>query len=127
METRPYFLVGDLIANAATGALVGLVMAWLFDPQWNMFVAMLAGMALGMAVSLPPSILLGALFGAMEVMVPVMTTGMVVGMIVPMAASMGEIGLARGAGMGALSGVAVLMATYCANAVIRSKGSQWTS
>ena len=127
METRPYFVAGALVTNAATGALAGLVMAWLFGPAWNMFVAMLIGMALGMAISLPIALVLGAFFGAMEVMVPAMTTGMFAGMVVAMAASMGEVALARGAGMGAVSGVGVLIATYLANAVIRSRGSQWTS
>ena len=55
METRAYFVVGDLVANVGTGALVGLAMAGIFGPDWNMFVAMLLGMALGMALSLPPS------------------------------------------------------------------------
>jgi hypothetical protein len=54
--------------------------------------------------------MLGAFFGAMEIMILVMTTGMVVGMVVSMAASMGETGLARGAEMGALGGVAVMIA-----------------
>ena len=127
METRPYFLAGDLLANAATGALVGFVMALLFGPAWNMIVAMLGGMAIGMAISLPLAIGLGALLGAMEVMLPVMTNGMVAGMVVSMAASMGEVALSRGAELGAVSGVGVLVATYLANAMLRSKGSQWTS
>ena len=127
METRPYFIAGDLLTNAATGALVGLVMAWLFGPHSNMFVAMLVGMAVGMALSMPLALLLGALFGAMEVMLPAMTTGMVAGMVVSMAASMGEVELVRGAGMGTASGVGVLIATYLANALIRSRASQWTS
>lgn len=127
METRPYFVAGDLFANATAGALVGLFMAWLFDPGWNMFAAMVLGMAIGMLLSLPLAIVLGAFFGAMEVMLPVMTSGMVAGMVVSMAASMGEVGLAWGAQLGGCSGVVVMIGTYLANAAIRSKGSQWTS
>jgi len=127
METRPYFVLGDLLANVATGALVGLVMAGLFGPAWNMLLAMFAGMALGMAISLPPALLFGAFFGAMEVMVPVMTTGMVAGMLVSMAAAMGEVALGHGASLGAWSGAGVMLATYVANALIRRRTPRWTS
>lgn len=36
METRPYFVLGDLLVNLATGALVGLACAALSGPAWNM-------------------------------------------------------------------------------------------
>ena len=91
METRPYFLFGDLLANGLAGVLVGVVMAALFGPGWNMILAMFVGMALGMIISLPIALPLGALFGAMEVMVPVMTTGMVAGMVVSMASAMATV------------------------------------
>ena len=70
---------------------------------------------------------LGAFFGAMEVMVPVMTTGMVAGMLVSMAATMQEVTLWRGAEVGAMSGIATLMACYVANALIRGRAARWTS
>jgi len=127
METRPYFMAGDLLANLGVGALVGLAMAAMVGIGWNMLVAMVVGMALGMAISIPPALLLGALLGAMEVMIPVMTTGMVAGMGVSMAASMGEVGLARGAELGALSGVCVIAALYVANSVIRRTDTRWIS
>ena len=61
METRPYFIAGDMLANLFAGALVGAICAWLFGPGWNMWVAMLVGMPIGMIVALPVAGLLGAL------------------------------------------------------------------
>lgn len=127
METRPYFVFGDLFANALAGTVVGLAMAALFGPGWNMIVAMFVGMALGMVIAMPIAFPLGALFGAMEVMVPVMTTGMVAGMVVSMAAAMEPVSLARGAQLGLYSGIGTLVACYAANAWIRGRASRWTS
>jgi len=127
METRPYFVLGDLLSSCGVGALVGLAMAALVGPGWNMVVAMLVGMALGMAIALPFALGLGALFGAMETMIPVMTTGMVAGMLVAMGAAMQVSSLSHGAALGALSGFGVLAATYLANAVLRRRASRWTS
>ena len=131
METRPYFIFGDLLANSLAGVLVGLATAALFGPGWNMLIAMFLGMALGMVLSMPVAFPLGALFGAMEVMLPVMTTGMVAGMVVSMAAAMAPItepvSLARGAELGFYSGLATLASCYVANIWIRGRTSQWTS
>jgi hypothetical protein len=127
VETRLYFVLGDLAANAATGALVGGVAALVFGPSWNMWLAMLAGMALGMLFGLPLAVLLGAFFGAMEVMIPVMTTGMLAGMWVSMAASANDLAFSGGARQGGLCGVGVMVASYLANAWIRSRASRWTS
>lgn len=131
METRLYFVFGDLLANSLAGVLVGLVMAAIFGPEWNMWLAMFLGMAIGMALSILVALPLGALFGAMEVMVPVMTTGMVAGMIVSMAAAMAPesdpIGLGRAAVLGLESGIATLVFCYVANVWIRGRASKWTS
>ena len=53
METRPYFVIGDILVNLVCGAVIGGLMALIFTPAWNMFLAMVVGMALGMALSLP--------------------------------------------------------------------------
>jgi hypothetical protein len=45
IETRPYFVLGDLVSNIAVGALVGVVMAAVLGPAWNMFLAMFVTMA----------------------------------------------------------------------------------
>ena len=127
METRPYFVFGDLLANSLAGALVGTISALVFGPAWNMILAMFVGMAIGMVLSGPPAFGFAALFGAMEVMVPVMTTGMVAGMVVSMAAAMGEVSIVEGLRMGTLSGVGVMVATYVANAAIKQRAPKWTS
>ena len=119
METRPYFLLGDLLVNGTVGALVGLACAALFGPAWNMWLSMFLGMALGMGMALVLSLAVFAvLFGAMEVMVPAMLTGMAAGMVVGMAAPMTEVSLGEGARWGALLGLACLALTYAANAVL---------
>ena len=127
METRPYFVFGDLLANASVGALVGVVCAACFGSGWNMVLAMFLCMALGMALSLPFALGFGALFGAMEVMLPVMTTGMLAGMVASMAGAMEGLALARGATLGLWSGLAVVVVTYVANALIRGRASRWTA
>jgi hypothetical protein len=124
METRPFFLLGDLIVNTTVGALVGLACAALFGPAWNMWLAMVIGMALGMAMALVLSLgLFALLFGAMEVMVPAMLTGMVAGMVVGMAAPMMEVSLGDGARWGALLGLLCLVMTYAANAALKRQNS----
>ena len=127
IETRPYFVFGDLVSNVGVGAAIGGLTALIFGPGWNMVVAMFVGMALGMAVSLPFAFGLGALFGAMEIMVPVMTTGMVAAMVVAMAAAMDATSAMQGMRLGALSGLGVIIAVYLANAVIRGRTAHWTS
>ena len=127
METRPYFVLGDVLANSVVGALVGLASAAVFGPGWNMIIAMLAGMALGMVISLPALLGFVVLFGAMEVMVPAMTTGMVAGMVVSMSATMGDLTLAQAALLGAKSGLGVLVAIYLANVVVKRRAALWTT
>ena len=36
METRPYFIAGDIVSNVAVGALAGGACALLFGTGWNM-------------------------------------------------------------------------------------------
>ncbi len=127
LETRPYFVLGDLVVNIVAGSVIAVITAALFGPSWNMVLAMIVGMALGMLISLPIAILSGALFGAMEVMIPVMTTGMVAGMLVSMAATMGEVAIGWSARVGATTGIGVVIATYVANSVIRRRAGRWTS
>lgn len=126
IETRPYFVIGDVLSCTLCGALVGVVCAALFGPAWNMWVAMLVGMALGMVLALLPALGLGALFGAMEVMVPVMLTGMVAGMVVSMRAAMGTLSVPSGVEIGCLSGLGALAVSYLMNAVLRRRVRRWT-
>ncbi len=127
METRPYFLLGDLLANSLAGVVVALLCSVVFGPSWNMVVAMFVGMALGMFVSMFVALPMGALFGAMEVMVPVMTTGMVAGMVVSMGAAMEPVPAGQAAWLGVLSGVGTLVACYVADAWMKGRASRWTS
>ncbi|MFP8875583.1 MAG: hypothetical protein VCB99_01435 [Myxococcota bacterium] len=127
METRPYFVLGDVLANSVVGALVGVASAALFGPGWNMIIAMLVGMVLGMVISLPALLGFVVFFGAMEVMVPAMTTGMVAGMVVSMSATMGPLSFGSAALLGVKSGLGVLVAIYLANIIVKRRAALWTT
>ena len=127
METRPYFVLGDVLANSVVGALVGVASAALFGPGWNMIIAMFVGMVLGMVISLPALLGFVVFFGAMEVMLPAMTTGMVAGMVVSMSATMGPLSFASAAVLGVKSGLGVLVAIYLANIIVKRRAALWTT
>jgi len=119
METRFYFLAGDCFSNALIGAFCGWAgIAWMphalgFWP--GMLLSMIASMALTMLLALT---LLLRWFGAMEVMIPTMLGGMIANMTVCALGHHYGLGAAQGAGLGALIGLAVLFATYAANAAL---------
>jgi hypothetical protein len=81
MEKRPYFVIGDLVANVVV-AMAGVAVAtWLIGGSWGMIPGMIVGMVIGMAVSLPLSLaVFFPLLGVMEVMAPCMLSGMLGGM-----------------------------------------------
>ena len=115
MEVRPYFLIGDLLANAGVGSLAALLVTWAGLAGWPMLPAMLAGMVIGMVVGVVAALaVLSLAFGAMEVFVPCMLSGMLAGMI----AAMGVITNLSSAATGALVGVATLICVYIANAAL---------
>jgi hypothetical protein len=115
IETRPYFLLGDLFANAGVGALASSVVTWLGLPSWPMAAGMVAGMLVGMIIGLAATLaVLSALFGAMEVFVPCMLGGMLAGMI----GAMGPVRVLPPPATGALIGVATLILVYIANALL---------
>ncbi len=122
VEKRPYFVMGDLIANLSAGALVGAIAVQSMGPSWNMWISMCVGMVAGMLLSMLVAFPAMALFGAMEVMLPVMLTGMVAGMVVSMMAAMDSLPIARGVVWGAVCGVLTLAACYLANAWIGKRG-----
>ena len=122
METRPYFVFGDVVSNAGTGAVVAVVCQALPVDTWPMVLAMPLGMVVGSLVAMLLASALAFCFGAFEVMLPVMTTGMVVGMSTPLVGQTGpSVGVAAGAGLG----LVVLVATYLLDARIRGRG-EWT-
>lgn len=118
IETRPYFVVGDLIANSALGALVGVCCALVIPQNWPSLVAMMAGMFLGMLIAIPVQLASSLLLGAFETMLPMMLSGMSSGMLVAMMASQKPIPWRDGLTAGALAGLAVVAFTYAMNALL---------
>jgi hypothetical protein len=115
METRPYFLTGDLLANAGVGALAASLVTWLGLPRWPMLAAMPAGMLLGMVIGLVAALaVLSLLFGAMEIFVPCMLSGMLAGMV----GAMGVPAELPPVLAGAAVGVGTLICIYAANALL---------
>ena len=121
MERRLYFLCGDVASNAAVGALVAMATAGLVGESWPMAVGMALGMLLGDLIALPAAVALSSLFGAMELMLPLMLTGMVAGMAAGMLAAMRPFPSGEAAWVGALSGLAVLAATYALNGYLQAR------
>lgn len=115
IETRPYFLIGDLVASAGVGALAASAAAWLGFGTWPMVPAMLVGMVIGMLIGLVAALAgFSLLFGAMEIFVPCMLGGMFAGM----AGAMGPIAGLPPAVTGALIGLVTLIFVYVANALL---------
>ncbi len=125
METRPYFLLGDLASNVLSGAAVGMLCAALIGESWNHTVAMIVGMVLGMIAILPLQLASNIFFGAFETMLPMMLTGMAVGMVVSMAAADRLVPWQEAAVQGGVIGLAVLMFTYLLNALLHGEVRRW--
>ncbi len=77
---RAYFIVGDLLACALTGAAAAALVQAAVPADWFVAFGMLAGMALGMLAGAFGGFLFTPLFGAMEVMLPASLSAMVAGM-----------------------------------------------
>lgn len=119
MDKRLYFVLGDLASNVLAGAIIGWICGLLVGTGWNMFVAMFVMMAVGMALSLLLWLPASILFGAMEVMVPIMLTGMVSGMVVGMWGAMSPIDAGEAFRIGAISGLACIVAVWILNNQVR--------
>ncbi len=123
MDSRLYFVLGDLASNLLVGAMAGWLSALVIGVGWNMWLAMFLAMALGMLVGLVLFFPLGMAFGAMEVMLPTMFGGMLSGMVVGMWAAMhpvsGTVALLVGAGCG-LVGINVI---WVLNIALRGRRS----
>lgn len=124
MDHRPFFAVGDFLANIAIGVLTGLLCWAIVDTGWNMWLAMFAMMALGMIAGLVMFFIASIKLGDMEVMVPVMFSGMLSGMVVGMAAAMMQLGLADAALMGGASGLLGIAIIWIANSWLRGPVKQ---
>jgi hypothetical protein len=128
VETRPYFLFGDMLSTALIGTLAGCASVCVVRLGWNGILAMACGTVPGMAIAL----LLGAgvffpLFGSLEVMLPGMMAGMGSGMVAGMLRAMGVVGYGSAPVIGAVVGLAALGATYAVNAQVRGETGPWTS
>jgi hypothetical protein len=122
METRPFFLAGDLAASALIGGIIGALSALLVDTSWNMWVAHVVCMVIGMVLAFPLALPFMAFFGAMEVMVPTHVAGMCAGMWVGMQAAMQPVSAASGFATGIWVGLASLVLCYAADAALRWRG-----
>ena len=127
LARRLYFLVGDLLGNPGVSALVALSVSVLVADAWYVATGMVVGMALGIVVAVVCLILLTPIFGAFEVMLPGMTGAMAMGMIVGMQAAMTPVDPGRGAGLGAVIGLAVLIVVRLFDRHIRHQEASWTS
>ena len=122
MERRLYFIVGDVLANASTGALVAVACTSTVADAVPMALAMPIGMVVGGIMAMLLAVALTVAFGAFEVMLPVMTTGMLVGMV----ALMRVVPPGAVAVSGAAAGLVVLIATYLLDAHIQARSNTWT-
>ena len=119
MDSRWYFVFGDLLANLLAGAVAAWFSALVVGPGWPMLAAMLVAMALGMLVSLFVFFPCSILFGAMEVMLPAMFTGMVSGMIIGMWAAMHPLDSGAALLAGACCGLVCLSLIWLLNTRLR--------
>lgn len=112
MEKRPYFVIGDLVANCIVATAAVAVTAWLVGGAWGMIPGMVVGMIIGMIIALPLSLaLLFPLLGVMEVVAPCMLSGMLGGMW----GGMWPLGGAEILSWGIGTGVAVVVLIYGMN------------
>ena len=115
METRWYFVLGDIAANILVATVAFALSSWLIGGALGMFPSMLIGMVLGMAITLPLSLgMLSTLLGVMEVMCPCMLSGMFGGMF----GAMRPLDGAEILPWGAATGIAVVVVIYLANALL---------
>ena len=113
MESRPYFIFGDVLVNAAAGVAAALFVHAIVPGSWHPLVSMTLGMAGGALAASAVAFLFMPLFGAFEVMLPAMLTGMLAGMAGPV--------LEAPALPGALVGVAVVGWVYLLTAYARCR------
>ena len=122
MEKRFYFVIGDLLSNAAVATIAVALTAWLIGGSWGMLPGMLAGMLIGMIITLPLALgLLSPFLGVMEVLSPCMISGMLGGMWGGMWPLTGGAVFSWGIG----TGIIVMITIYALNA--RMSGMQKSS
>lgn len=125
MNDRVYFLLGDVTANVAVGAVAGFAAALVTSPDWWMLPAMVVGMVVGMAVATVAAVPFMRWFGALEVMVPTMLGGMLAGMVVSMADAMHGLGAVAALRYGALAGLTAWALSSYADYLVRGNASMY--
>ena len=119
MDSRLYFVLGDLVSNILVGLVAGWLCALIIGVGWNMFLAMVLAMIIGMIVGTILWFPLGMLFGAMEVMLPTMFGGMLSGMVVGMWAAMMPLGAGQAAVIGGVCGLVAIVTVWVLNNALR--------
>ncbi len=112
LEHRAYFIFGDVLACAVTGAAAGWLAHAAIPGDWHPLIAMAAGMLLGFLVGAIGGVVFTPLFGALEISLPAGLAGMMAGSVVGMLQAAAEIGPETALWSGALTGLACLAYSY---------------
>jgi hypothetical protein len=126
METRPYFIAGDLSCSLLVGGATAVAAIATFSEAWPVPAAMLVGMLLGMAVAAVGILAFGRFFGMIELQMPAMLSGMLAGMIVAMIVTRRPLPSSTGAIIGGVLGMATFVAVWLADAWLGGQGARWT-
>ncbi len=132
IETRPYFVFGDLISCLVTGALTGGVgfyaLTWVPDSPLGIALGMGTGMFLGMGVGAGLGLTIFQLFfGAFEVMIPGVLSGILAGMMSGMSVHMQGMAAEISIGVGSALGAVAFVFTYALNAYLTRRPLTWTT
>lgn len=119
VDSRFFYILGDVLSCALTGAVVALVSYALIGLSWPVVVAMVVMMVLGMLIGLLLFFPLSISFGAMEIMIPCMLAGMVSGMVVGMWLAMQPLTLLGAVTIGVETALCVLLFVWVANTLLR--------
>ena len=121
METRPYFVVGDLSCSLVVSVLTAVAATAMVTQAWPMPAAMLVGMFLGMAVAAVGILVFGPFFGMIELQMPAMIGGMLTGMLVAMTAATRPLPASTASVVGASLGLMTFVAVWMADARLRAR------
>ncbi len=127
METRPYFIAGDLSCSIVVGVLTAVVATATVSEAWPMLAAMLIGMVLGMAVAAVGILGFGPFFGMIELQMPAMIAGMLTGMVVAMTAAARPLASSMASVVGGTLGMVTFVAVWIADVRLRGRSPRWTS
>ena len=118
-SSRTLYLAGDLVASAATCALVAIAVGSIVPAAWPPWVSMPVGMILGMAISFPLFLAVSPLLGMIEPMLKIMPGAMVAGMAAAMIPVPGVGGIRDLATTGALCGLGTGLLVALADWLLR--------